>query len=124
MITCGWGDAGWWIGSGDSEPADSFIAMADRNGPVTALQALADTGNFDRLAGVCVTGLASCRELAAALGLAVLGCRVAIAAPIPILGSAEARALLETRIRASGGDLYLVDQTVEAPELVEWISTE
>lgn len=122
MIMCGWGDAAWWIMNSEQEPGDSFITSVDQSGPIVALQGIADAGRLDRLAGVCFTSLGSCLELATALGLAALGCRVCIATPIPILGSEEVCGSLETKIQANGGDLYYVDQPPETRELVEWIA--
>ena len=118
MMVCGWGDAAWWLTTSNPDSKNSAITT----GPLVALQAIAECGDLNRLAGVCFTGLGSCLELAVTLGLAALGCRVFVATPIPIFGSNKVCEFLESKFQALGGDLYQVDPMPEVQDLVDWIT--
>jgi hypothetical protein len=120
MILGGWGDACWWIMNHEQDP--SFVAFDPLTGPLLAVLDLAEAGGFDRLDGICYTGLKRCREFATALGLAFLGCRVSIAVPIPILGSREVCRSLSEKLRVSGGELVHFDHPAETEELTAWFA--
>lgn len=119
----GWGDAALWIQkagySPDGQPIP-LLTLENSQGPLHAVKGLASAGQLDRLQGICFTGLKSCQELTAAIGLASLGCRVSIAIPIPIQGSSKVIETLSELVRVNGGQLLHFDHPAQAGELSEW----
>ncbi len=86
-----------------------------------ALKALDAVGKRNDLRGVCFTGLRDCLDFSGALGLAVLGCRVCLADPIPVWGSQEVRELLAEALKNGGGQLMHADHPATAQEILEWL---
>jgi hypothetical protein len=111
-----WGDAAVWL---LKQQVPASIVGAG-SGPLDAVEALASAGALSSLAGICFTGLKSCRELSQALGLATLGLRVAVAVPLPLWGSETVRGLLAETLAAAGGSLTHLDHPATADELLDW----
>jgi len=121
----GWGDAALWMIKNPSILADQDtvpLILENHQGPLMAIKALADSGQLGRVQGICFTGLKSCRELSIALGLAYLGCRVSVAAPIPIQGSQAVKDTIAELLQASGGELDHYDRLAQTKEIVEWFT--
>jgi len=119
----GWGDAALWMmkrGLASSKQTPPVRILDDREGPMLAVKSLAGSGRLKDLKGVCFTGLKSCRDLAVALGLATLGVRVCVAAPLPLWGSERVRNLLEEKLAAQGGSLTHFDHPAHAQEILDW----
>lgn len=122
----GWGDAALWVMKNGSLSEDRplpFLTLDNRQGPLLAVKQLAAAGTLDRLQGICFTGLKTCLELTAALGMAALGCRVSVATPIPIQGSQTAMDVLIALVQQNGGQLRHFDHPADARELSEWFTT-
>lgn len=121
----GWGDAALWMiknglmAEGEKAP---LVTLENRQGPLLAVKGLIEAGEFDRLQGICFTGLKSCRDLSMALGLAYLGCRVNVGPPIPIHGSQPVMDTLAEMIQANGGQLSHSDRPAQTREIVEWFT--
>ncbi|MBW2306533.1 MAG: hypothetical protein JRG73_06290 [Deltaproteobacteria bacterium] len=123
VLVAGWGDAALWMlkgGLAAEEREYPARLLDDQQGPLIALKAMAVQGKLQNLQGICFTGLKACRDLAVALGLASLGCKVCIAVPLPLWGSENVRTLLADRIAAGGGILAHFDHPPNAQELLEW----
>ncbi len=121
----GWGDAALWVlkkKSASDETALPFLALANRQGPLAAVTALAGVDKLESLQGICFTGMKSCLELSAALGLAAIGCRVSVATPLPIQGSREVLDALSRLLQQNGGQLRHSDHPADARELTEWFT--
>lgn len=113
------GDAGLWV-------AKAGLASLDSDRPVSLLDplrgpldALAAAGP-ERVKGICFTGVKTSRDLAFALGLAVLGARVSVATPLPLWGSAGVRDLLNEKIAALGGAFAHWDHPASPDEVLAW----
>ncbi len=121
----GWGDAALWVlkagCSSQGEPMP-ILTLENRQGPLHVVKALKSAGQLDRLQGICFTGLNSCGELAAAIGLAYLGCRVCVATPIPVHGSPVVVEALADMITENGGQLLHLDRPAQPGELVQWFT--
>ncbi len=123
LQVAGWGDAALWMakrgmtGSDDSEPARVLDPL---RGPLDALEAIAASGAFDRLKGICYCGLNECRDLATALGLAMLGARVCVGTPLPLWGSKPVRDGLAALVESSGGEFTHFDHPADAGEILQW----
>ena len=121
----GWGDAALWLLKagpdlqGQSAPV---LTLENGQGPLPVVKALASGGQLSRLRGICFTGMNSCQELAAALGLAYLGCRVSLATPIPVQGSRVVMAALAEMLGENGGQLLHFDHPAQPGELLEWFT--
>ena len=117
-----WGDAALWLlkAGSSSQEGNPPLPLENRQGPLLAVKALAAAGQLERLQGICFTGMMSCLELAAALGLAYLGCRVSVATPIPILGSRTVTDTLSDILQQNGGQLLHFDHPAQTRELSEW----
>ena len=117
-----WGDAALWLlkAGPSSQEGNPPLPLENRQGPLLAVKALAAAGQLERLQGICFTGMMSCLELAAALGLAYLGCRVSVATPIPILGSRTVTDTLSDILQQNGGQLLHFDHPAQTRELSEW----
>ena len=121
----GWGDAALWVlkaGSSSQDEPIPFLTLDNHQGPLHVVKALKSAGQLDRLRGICFTGLNSSRELAAAVGLAYLGCRVCVATPIPVHGSRVMIESLADMITQNGGQLLHLDHPAQPGELVEWFT--
>jgi hypothetical protein len=119
----GWGDSGlWMVKKGLASPKNKRpVQILDgRQGPVPALKALAASGRLKDVRGICYTGMKSCQDLGAVLGLAVLGLRVGTALPLPLWGSEKVRALLAEKLAATGGSLTHLDHPAQAEEILDW----
>ena len=117
----GWGDAATWMlkaGLG-SDAGVGARALCPMGGAKTVMAA---TAAGAKLAGVCFTGLRGCRDLAVALGMAALGARVCLAAPIPVWGSAVVRDALTAELSACGGELAHFDHVAGADEVLQWFN--
>ena len=118
-----WGDAGLWMikkGLATPKKKSPVQILEGQLGPVTALKALAASGRMKDVRGVCFTGMQSCRDLAAALGLAALGLRVSVAIPLPLWGSEPVRGWLDEKLAAQGGSLTHFDHPAQGEEIMEW----
>ena len=117
----GWGDAATWMlkaGLG-SDAGVGARALCPMGGAKTVMAA---TAAGAKLAGVCFTGLRGCRDLAVAFGMAALGARVCLAAPIPVWGSAVVRDALTAELSACGGELAHFDHVAGADEVLQWFN--
>ena len=120
----GWGDAALWILKNKVQSEDGatlFHTFDNRQGPLLAVKGLASDGRLDSLQGICFTGLKSCQELTAALGLAYLGCRVSSATPIPVRGSFTVTKELSAMLQKNGGELLHFDHPPQPAELADWL---
>jgi hypothetical protein len=86
------------------------------------LEGLTLAGKPERLKGILFTGSRDCRDLPVALGLALLGCNVALADPIPFWGSSSVRDRLADLLATNGGRLTGFDHPAEAQDLLEWFT--
>jgi carbon-monoxide dehydrogenase catalytic subunit len=123
LQVAGWGDAALWMiknGLMSGEKKKPLLALENSLGPLLAIKGLAETGQLDRLQGICFTGLKGCRDLAMSLGLAYLGCRVTVASPIPIQGSQTVSDTMAEIVQANGGRLDHYDHIAQTKEIVEW----
>jgi hypothetical protein len=121
----GWGDAAIWMmknGLTSGKNSNPVFILDPYRGPLQILESLALSGKPDRLKGICFTGSRDCRDLPVALGLALLGCNVALADPIPFWGSSRVRDRLADLLATNGGRLTGFDHPVEARELLEWFT--
>jgi len=121
----GWGDAALWMiknGLMSKEQKKVLPALENRQGPLPAIKGLADAGQLDHLQGICFTGAKSSRELTMGLGLAYLGCRVSMAAPMPIQGSQVVKDTMAEMLQANGGELNHYDHVPQTKEIVDWIT--
>ncbi len=121
----GWGDAALWLlkaGSDLQGQSTPLMTLENCQGPLHAVKGLESEGQLSRLRGICFTGMSSCQELAAALGLAYLGCRVSLATPIPLQGSRTAMATLAEMLGVNGGQLLHFDHPAQPGELIEWFT--
>lgn len=119
----GWGDAALWLtkaGMSSPEQPIPSLSLDNRQGPLLAVKALAAEEELAALQGICFTGMKGCQELATALGLAYLGCRVSVATPIPIHGSTTVMAALSDLLEQNGGQLLHFDHPAQVRELAEW----
>ena len=119
----GWGDAALWMvkrGLARDENEDPVRLLSPLRGPFEALKAVAAADAFDRLQGVCYTGLNSCRDLTVAMGLAMLGARVCIGTPLPLWGSKMVRDDLAALFEDCGGELTHFDHPADATEILQW----
>jgi len=122
-LTVAWGDAAlWMLKDGLCSEAQEMpaIVLEPRNGLLQAVDALQQIDRPHRLAGICFSGLKYCSDLSIALGLAAMGLRVAIAAPIPLWGGEGARRLLSEQLAACGGELTHFDHPAQTEEMLEW----
>ena len=119
-----WGDTALWLArqAQQTASAEQPLILDARKGPVMAVKGLAEAGRINLLKGICFTGIKSIQEFGVALGLAYLGCRVSIATPIPIYGSAMVRDMLSQMIKDNGGELLHFDQPANAKDLLDWFS--
>lgn len=119
-----WGDAAvWMIKDGlcsDAQDAPALV-LEPQTGVLQAVDALQQLGKLKNLTGICFSGMKGCRDLSAALGLAAIGLRVAVASPIPVWGSEGARQLLAEQLGACGGELTHFDHPVQTEEILEWL---
>ena len=118
-----WGDAALWMvkrGLARDENEDPVRLLSPQRGPLDALKAIAAADAFDCLKGVCYTGLNSCRDLAVALGLAMLGARVCIGTPLPLWGSKKVRDGLASIFESCGGEFTHFDHPADASEILQW----
>jgi len=121
----GWGDPALWVlkaGALSEEQSIPILAFENRQGPLHVVKGLESEGQMQRLKGICFTGLKSCQEVAAAAGLAYLGCRVSVATPIPIQGSSMVIDALSEMLQSQGGQLLHFDHPAHVGELVEWFT--
>ena len=109
-----WGDAALWLVKGGAASDERAHPARLVSGPELAL------GQLDKVGGICFTALGGCRDLGVALGLAGLGARVCVAAPLPLWGSKEVRGSLAKVIGAQGGSLTHFDHPAGANEVLEW----
>jgi hypothetical protein len=119
----GWGDCGIWMvkkGLASAKNKRPVQILDGRQGPVLALKALAASGRLKDVKGIFYAGVRSCQDLAAALGLAVLGLRVGMAVPLPLWGSEKVRNLLREKLAAAGGGLTHFDHPAQAEEILDW----
>ena len=120
-----WGDAALWMiknGFAAADQENPAIILADEGGPLTVIATLAAAGRLKELAGICITGLKGCADLAFALGLAALGTKVCLATPLPIWGSEPVRCLLAEILTRQGGELTHFDHPADLPEIVSWFT--
>jgi hypothetical protein len=111
-----WGDAALWM-----MKQDLPVGILDaQDGPLTAVRALAGAGRLPALQGICFTGLRNVREFTLALGLAALGLKVLVAAPLPLWGSEKVRTTLRENLAAVGGILAHFDHPAQADEILDW----
>ncbi|MEW6673680.1 MAG: hypothetical protein AB1427_18445 [Thermodesulfobacteriota bacterium] len=118
----GWGDAAVWMMKGGltSTKDNSPVSLLDPQwGPLEALEGPATAGKPARSGGICFTGSRNCRDFPVALGLALLGCNVIIADPIPFWGSGSVRDRLAVLLKINGGRLTGFDHPAEIQELLE-----
>ena len=123
LQVAGWGDAAVWMakrGMTASDDNDPVRVLDPLRGPVDALQAVAASGAFDRLQGICYCGLNNCRDLATALGLAMLGTRVCVGTPLPLWGSQPVRDGLAALVESGGGEFTHFDHPADADEILQW----
>jgi hypothetical protein len=121
----GWGDAAVWMikdGCADRKNDLPVHIVDSRLGPLLALDALAAAGKLDGLGGICFTGIRDCRDVSIAVGLAALGCKVALANPIPVWGSSAVRNQVAEMLVAGGGQLTSFDHPAEAQEILDWFA--
>lgn len=119
----GWGDCGlWMVKKGLTSPKKKrpVQVLDGRQWPVPALKALAASGRLKDVKGICYTGVKSCQDMAAALGLAGLGFRVGTAVPLPLWGSQKVRNFLREKLAAMGGSLTHFDHPARAEEILDW----
>ncbi|MDF1592504.1 MAG: hypothetical protein P1P89_13385 [Desulfobacterales bacterium] len=121
----GWGDAAVWMmknGLTSKKASDPVSILDPQLGPLQFAAGLSLAGKPDRLKGILFIGGKDCRDLPVALGLALLGCKVAFADPIPFWGSSSVRDRLSDLLAANGGQLTGFDHPAEAQELLEWFT--
>ncbi len=121
----GWGDAALWVlkKKASAEEVDlPFQTLDNQQGALPAVTGLADAGKLGSLQGICFTGMKSCLELTAALGLASIGCRVSVAVPLPLQGSRTVADALSALLRQNGGQLRHFDHPAQSRELLEWFT--
>jgi hypothetical protein len=117
-----WGDAALWIlkkGLASPENKPPVHILDEQAGPLLALKALGALKKTDAVQ-VCFSSLKSCRDLSIALGLATLGLRISVAAPLPIWGSEGIRHLLRKKLADQGGSLTHFDHPPHAQEILDW----
>jgi len=125
LQVAGWGDAAVWMMKNGltSKKTSVPVSILDPYlGPLQFLENPALAGKPDRLKGILFTGSRDCRDLPVALGLALLGCNVALADPIPFWGSSSVRDRLADLLATNGGRLTGFDHPAEAQELLEWFT--
>lgn len=121
----GWGDPALWVlkaGASSQEQSIPILTFENRQGPLHVVKGLESEGQMQRLKGICFTGIKSSQELAAATGLAYLGCRVSLATPIPIQGSSRVIDALSEILQSQGGQLLHFDHPAGVGELLEWFT--
>jgi hypothetical protein len=114
-----------WVlktGALSQEQAIPILTLENVQGPLHVVKGLESEGQMQRLKGICFIGLKSCQEMAAATGLAYLGCRVSLATPIPIQGSSAVIDALSEMLQSQGGQLLHFDHPAYVGELVEWFT--
>ncbi|MBD3258213.1 hypothetical protein GF377_07245 [candidate division GN15 bacterium] len=123
FLVAGWGDVVLWHTKfGHTDPGDAAVMPLETvQGPLTVARELLEAGLLKQLKGICFTSVKSSWELTLALGLAQLGCRVAIGSPVPIMGSQPVRETLADILSGCGGELYLFDHPATSDELRQWI---
>jgi hypothetical protein len=120
-----WGDAALWMMKKGLTSANHKLPVRvidNEQGPMLALQALADSGTLKQLKGICFVGLKGCRDLAMAVGLAAAGFKVCVATPLPLWGSEKVRDLLAKKLAMVGGSLAHFDHPAQAGEIVDWFT--
>lgn len=125
LQVAGWGDAALWMiknGLMSDDQNKPLLALENNQGPLLAVKGLAETGQLDRLQGICITGLKNCRELAMSLGLAYLGCSVAVASPVPIQGSQAVGDVLAEMVQANGGRFTCYDHLATTEDISGWFA--
>jgi hypothetical protein len=118
-----WGDAALWMvkrGLARDDKEHPIRLLSPQRGPLEALKAIAASDAFDRLNGICYTGLNSCRDLTVALGLAMLGARLCIGTPLPLWGSKKVRDGLAALLVDCGGEFTHFDHPADASEILQW----
>ncbi len=118
-----WGDAALWMvkdGLCLPEQTAPVTLLADRVGPWQGVKQLLAAGQGDRLQGICFTGLKGNSDLAVALGLACLGCRVNVATPLPLGGSRPFQERLAATLALLGGQFVQQTEPVQAKKMAEW----
>ncbi|MEJ2056690.1 MAG: hypothetical protein P8X39_02480 [Desulfofustis sp.] len=121
----GWGDPALWVAKqiqGEA-PGQQPLILEKGQGPLLAVKGLAEKGRLDALKGICFTGMRDVTDVGMALGLAYLGCRVSMATPIPVHGSAVVGQALTQMVEENGGELLHFDHPAEAGRLVDWFTT-
>ena len=119
----GWGDAAVWMlkrGLAREDAEDPVRILHPDRGLPEIISAVAESGSFDPLGGICFTGLKKCRDLVVAMGLASLGVRVNIASPVPLWGSKTVQDCLDRCFAAQGGSLTHYDHPAAADEILNW----
>jgi hypothetical protein len=123
LQVAGWGDAALWMvkrGMTRTDVDNPVRLLDPLRGPLEALKAIAASDAFDSLKGICYCGLNSCRDLAVAMGLAILGARVCVGTPLPLWGSKPARDGLAAIVEGSGGEFTHFDHPADAGEILQW----
>jgi hypothetical protein len=121
----GWGDGAVWMlkrGFAREDTEDPVRILDPNRGLPAAAAAIAKSGSFKLLGGVCLTGLKKCKDLAVAIGLAGLGVRVNVASPLPLWGSKTVRDCLDRFFAVPGGSLTHYDHPVGAGEILDWFT--
>lgn len=125
LQVAGWGDAAVWMvksGLASGKDQDRVGILDPCRGPLQVFEEPAPGGKGIRPRGILFTGSRDCRDLPVALGLAMLGCCVALADPVPCRGSREVRDRLDDRLAANGGRLTDFDHPAEVQELLQWFT--
>jgi hypothetical protein len=125
LQVAGWGDAALWMvkrGLIRDNNEHPVRLLSPQRGPLEALKAFTASDAIDCLKGICYTGLDGCRDLGAALGLAMMGTRVCIGTPLPLWGSKKVCDGLAAFCEGCSGEFAHFDHPADASEILQWFS--
>ncbi|MGC8809134.1 MAG: hypothetical protein ACP5Q3_02650 [bacterium] len=118
-----WGDAGlWMVKKGMLNPQKKlpFHLLEKQSTILAALSVLAEGKKINTVGGIFFTGFKNCSDLTFSLGLAALGLKVGVAAPLPVWGSELVRSFLQKRIGELGGSFTHYDHFAQPEEIIDW----
>ncbi|MBT8360945.1 MAG: hypothetical protein KJO32_08310 [Deltaproteobacteria bacterium] len=121
-----WGDAALWMikdSKMNQKKEGAPLILEPGQGPLLTIKALAVAEQLDRLQGICFTGLKSCKDFTAALGLAYLGGRVCVATPAPLHGSQDVCRVLAEMVEHNHGQFIHFDHSPQPQEILEWLTS-
>ncbi len=119
-----WGDAALWNIKKklcSPEYKTPVQVLNAGNGPILALKASLAVNRMKDLK-ICFMSFRSCKDLALALGSAILGAKTCAAAPLPLWGSEKCRQILADHLSSQGGALQHFDHPPQAQEILDWFT--